>query len=145
MKNIIFHGPILNHVGINPLYKAENPSFFTVWKLKNRSACNALYICQYNMVYIIGTLPYLNETIDTSGIDVSWKPTAGQSNSSLIHQTGLEWRDDQYIYCEKYDEEFDTYSDNVDWGWSYRTSHTGDETRSERLFTTCDGVNWIFR
>lgn len=34
IKNIIFHGPILNQVGTKPLYKAKNPSFLKVCKKK---------------------------------------------------------------------------------------------------------------
>lgn len=57
MKNIIFHGPILNHVGIKPLYSARIPSFLIVYMEKivfleeNRYARRDTCICMYVQIH----------------------------------------------------------------------------------------------
>lgn len=57
IKNIIFHGPILNQVGTKPLYKAKNPSFLKVYKnnkihiiiKKNKKNMHTFYMYMFDI------------------------------------------------------------------------------------------------
>lgn len=80
IKNIIFHGPILNQVGTKPLYKAKNPSFLKVYKKnkihiiikKNKKKYAHFFLDLYIYIYLILDIIYLYKAIYATIINMWW-------------------------------------------------------------------------
>lgn len=68
IKNMIFHGPILNQVGTKPLYKAKNPSFLKVYK--NNKIC--VILLRIKNIYLIFQIIYLYKAIYATTINMRW-------------------------------------------------------------------------
>lgn len=65
---MIFHGPILNHVGTKPLYSARTPSFLIVYmKHKIILLKENIFLKEYKFFY---KAIYLNQTINTAIVNV---------------------------------------------------------------------------
>lgn len=143
----MFHGPILNHVGIKPLYSARIPSFLIVYMEKNYFFVD-IYRYRWDIYMYVHTRHFKN-TYKTWKI--SWINKAlPEANNLYCHYKCM-----MKAYCQlcalffgssigskkksfkeknikNYTSIKSTYANYIYRRWSYSTSHTSCKTRSKK-------------